>query len=209
MDFDSIQHGVERFRGPAFLVAGSALLGSTALKALGWFTPVSPPALLVVLFAFPGLVAAFVGLAGLYPTLAERRPRAAVVGGLALVVSGIGLLVVFGWGTAALLLSIPSPPDFAFVTLVATLALVSGLFGVACLRSGDPFRTVGLSLLGFAGTWAGLVIVGITLGAGTPAWLYFLIYGSQPLLLLSAGRALEGDRIPTGTERAAGDAIAG
>lgn len=156
-----------------------------------------------MLFAVPGLLATLGGLLGLYPRLADRSPRLARAGGIATVVAGGGLLVTVAWSVGGDVLSaamqgdVPaSPPEIVFVSLIAALALAAALFGVAGLRAGGPWRRVGRFLLGYAATYVALVAAGIALTA-VPNWLYFAIYGGQPVALLVTGSALRRGLTPT------------
>lgn len=208
-------HSLSRRSGATFLVAGGLLLGSTALKGMGWFTAASPPAGLVMVFAVPGLLVTFAGLLGLYPRLADRSPRLSHAGLAATAVGGTGLLVTIAWGMgggalrAVLGEAVPAtPPEAVFVVLVATIALAAGLFGVAGLRTRVPSRRVGLLLLGYAATYVALVVAGVAL-ATVPDWLYLGIYGAQPVLLLTTGYHLRRVPAPTDRELPASEPVAG
>lgn len=196
----------------AFLLAGGALLGSTTLKGIGWFTGIAAPRILIAVLALFGLTAAFLGLAGLYPSLRDRTPRLARTALAVVAVAGIAVVGVVGWVIVTMLvgmfpwLSAPaSPPAALFLSLVATIGLGAILFGVTCVRAAAPSRAVGGFLLGFAGTWVALIAVDFALGPAVPNWLYLLIYGGQPVALLSTGYVLRTRAVSAGHEMPTGE----
>lgn len=189
---------LERRRATAFLVAGGLLVASPGTKALALFADVTPPAWLVVLLVFPGLLASLAGLLGLYPGLADRVPRLALAGGGVVAISGVGLTMTFGWLLAASVLpavagiAIAPPPGVVFPSLVSLLATAFVVFGVASVGAGVPSRSVGLLLLGFAVPWVVLLAVTPVYGTAIPGWLALSVYGVLPVVLLVTGYRLRG-----------------
>lgn len=198
-------HSLARWGGVMFIGAGALMTGSVLLKGIAWFSAASPPEGMVLLLAVPGLLATLGGLLGLYPILADASPWMSRAGLVSTGIAGIGLVVTVAWSLSGELLAavtggyIPvTPPEVAFLSLVAALAVAGGLFGVGSVRAAGPWRRLGLFLLGYAATYGALLAAGVALGTA-PDWLYFIIYGAQPVLLLATGVHLR--QLPVSVDR--------
>lgn len=195
---------LERWRAEAFLSAGGLLLASPTHVSLEWFFDVTLPPWLVALFVLPGLLASLVGVLGLYPRVAGEAPRFAVTGAVAVVLAAANLIVVLGWVLGGSLLTAVSgmavgmPPEFLFASLAPTLTTGFVLFGLACLQSGAPSRTVGSLLLSMAAPWVVVLAAMPVFGSAFPPWLTLAIYGPIPFVMLATGYALRTQSRPTG-----------
>jgi len=192
---------IERWRAPAFVVAGLLLLASPATKALALFVDASLPTWLVVILVFPSLLASMVGLLGLYPTLTRQVPRLSLAGGVVAAMAASATAVAFGWMLAA---SVPAleviatpPPGPVFLSFMVSIALGFALFGVASLRTTAISRSIGLLLLGFAVPWMVILAVTPVYGSDLPSWLALALYGVMPPVLLATGHALRDGSIST------------
>lgn len=208
-------NSLARWSGLLFVVAGGLLSCSVLMKGIDWFTVASPPEGAILVVAVPGLFAALGGLFGLYPRLAGWSPWLSLAGAVSTAFSGVGLLVTVVWSLSGGLLStvtagvIPAtPPEVVFISLVAALAVAVALFGGASVRAAGPWRRIGGFLLGYAATYIALIVVGATL-ATVPDWLYFAIYGAQPVMLLATGISLRRTPVATASELPRDDAVTG
>lgn len=151
------------------------------------------PELVVVVLAFSGLLAALVGLLGFYPELTERVPRHALAGVITTVLAAGVTMGIFVWLLTNRVLTtlsystVPGPPEFSFVSLVALIALAFSVVGFAFVRGDESSRFVGGLLLGLAVPWVGILGASALYGSELPIWISLPIYGAIPFGLLAAG----------------------
>lgn len=206
---------LERWNADAFLVAGVLLLASPTHIVLESFLNIPLPTWIVASVILPGLIATLVGLVGLYPRIADRAPRMAAIGGLFTALAGTTLTVLLGWIlgnsvlTAAWGMTIGSPPDIAFLSLVVTMTLAFVLFGTASLRVAVPSRRVGTLLLSFALPWIVILVAQSVYGSAFPRWLTLAIYGPIPVVMLATGYTLRIESLPTTAENSTTDTTPG
>lgn len=199
-----------------FLAAGTSFLVVAAINGLDVFTPIETQEGLLLSIegatGFGGAVLFFVAVMALYPRLAGVAPRLAR-GGLVLALGPgiffVGLFTVCS--VLAPLLGFPSlkavVPSFGLITatVLVSFAIAVTIFGVACLRTAVPSRTVGGLLLVVALSWFGIVGAIVVFRYHTPVWVTFLettlMAGSVGAIGLTLRSAVE----PTGRERPSGN----
>lgn len=194
---------LEQWSPRAFLVAGGLFLASPAAKGLVLLTNDPVPEVTIALLVGSSLLVALSGLLGFYPKLAERVPRHAFAGVVTTVVAAGVTIWVFVWLILARVLigtsywAAPgSPPEFAFVSLVVTMAIGFSVVGTACLRAAVPSRTVGGLLSALAVPWVVLLGAGAVHGPALPAWISLSTYGAIPVGLLATGYVIRRNRSP-------------
>lgn len=139
----------------------------------------------------------------------------AAIGGLFTALAGTTLMILLGWIlgdsvlTAAWEMSIGSPPNIAFLSLVVTMTLAFVLFGTASLRVAVPSRRVGALLLSFALPWIVILVAQPVYGFGFPRWLTLAIYGPIPVVMLATGYTLRIESLPTTAENSTTDTTPG
>lgn len=204
---DTMWGSLEQWSPAAFLVAGGLFALLPVVSGLNALTgadiAVSPAAV----FAF--LLVVFAGLLGLYPRLAERDT------GLAK--GGLGLLAVTAAATvpaiAVFTLPVGLPGGKAtglavVVTVAAGSALTVATFGVACLRTGTPARSVGGFLLVMVASVSFMTVVMLAYGYSAPEWVSVVVNGLVATSLGAAGYVLRTGDVPAEAAESTGDVAA-
>lgn len=207
---------LEEWDETIFLVAGGSLLVTAAVNGLDVFTAITTQEGILLSIegatGFGGAVLLFIGVLGLYPRLVQAAPRLARVGLLLAIGPGIffaGLLVVCS--VLAPLLGFPAleaaVPSFGLITAVILVSFASALtlFGVGCLRTSVPSRTVGGLLLLVAGAWYGIVGAILVYYYHTPVWVTFLQTAIMAVSIVGIGVHLRSAAQPTAREELSAD----
>lgn len=144
---------LEQWSATAFLIAGGLWAIDTAVNILELVLAASVPGVVFLVFISSSLLLTVVGALGFYPGLADRGSRLGLGGAVLVGVAGITILVVLGWGIIAALVNLPLPPFGLLAVIVVLLVAGMLLFGIACVRTAVPSRSVGLLALALVATW--------------------------------------------------------